>query len=228
MIRVVHKNGNGFDSAIDIKGEYTHIDCTSHNPDPFWAKGVSPFHLGPVECYDGKTATCVENAWQFSKFYDSFKTANDYVEWRDKGWSNRVPQRYPMGRGAIPKFSIWRVNGKLEKLGYIDARKKIYMPIYAKLVTKTEAFKKLCDMRDHGVNIVLSDFDGYNNFTTRPKMSYNEVIHNPKRKMGHAFVIAMLLEKLVWIGDDGELKWQGNLMTPPEKQNEVAFDIFDL
>jgi hypothetical protein len=43
------------------------------------------------------------------------------------------------GRGAKPLYSLW--DG--EKLGYIDARKRIYAPLYASAVVHADAFLEL-------------------------------------------------------------------------------------
>ena len=77
MIRIVGKRGKGsFESQLDdaAKGlEFVRIDCTSHNADPVMREGLSPFYLGPVECYDGLVSQTFENAWQFSKVYPDMK-----------------------------------------------------------------------------------------------------------------------------------------------------------
>ena len=90
-------------------------------------------------------------------------------------------------------YSFWDGN----KLSYINARKKIYAPLYSEAVEKTDAFKKLKEMHESGEEIWLWDFDGYD--FRKKNMTYEEVLNNPKRKMGHAFVLAMMLEdQRVW------------------------------
>ena len=86
-----------------------------------------------------------ENLWQFSKVYkkhimdiDGYPDASWY-KWRDWGWSETKAYRYPMGKGAIPEYSLWDE----ERLGYIQARKKIYAPEYAKNVQQTDSYKAL-------------------------------------------------------------------------------------
>lgn len=160
-------------------------------------RNFSPFLLGPVKLYKGAPclyAENVENAWQYSKVYSKFldeggNITNEYFNWAKRGWKKRSAVRYPMGKGAAPEFSFW--GG--EKLGYIEARKRIYFPIYAKAVKKTEAFKKLKAQYDSGINITLWDFDGYNHLEMG--MTLKDVLENTRRPMGHAFVIAALLEE---------------------------------
>lgn len=95
--------------------------------------------------------------------------------------------RYPMGRGARPLYSWW--DGK--KLGYIEARKRIYVPLYAEAVVRTSGWKRLSALYDTEPLLVLRDFDGYDHAPLG--MSLQNVLRDPTRKMGHAFVLAMLL-----------------------------------
>lgn len=72
----------------------------------------------------------MENAWQYAKVYKRHTSSlgnptSDYWVWARQGWSSRIANRYPMGKGSKPEYSLW--NG--EKLGYIDARRKIYAPL---------------------------------------------------------------------------------------------------
>lgn len=173
------------------------INTTSRSTD--WGKGLSPFILGPVNTYGGMVANNVENAWQFSKVYsehlhpDGTINFAEYIRWRNNGWRNRYAHRYPMGKGQKPAFALWKKpNGDYEQLDYIESRKKIYAPIYAQGVLKSTAWKKLKDLYESGDDFVLIDFDGYD-YVAEGK-TLIEVINDPTRKMGHAFVLAMLLE----------------------------------
>ncbi len=75
--------------------------------------------------------------------------------------------------------------------------KKLYAPIYSRAVEKTDAFVKLKECYETGEEIWLWDFDGYD--FRKKGLTYKEVLLNEKRKMGHAFVLAMMLEgERVW------------------------------
>jgi hypothetical protein len=162
-----------------------------------WSRGLSPFVLGPCKLYDGYVSKNMENAWQFSKVYAKHikggQITDDYWEWAKEGWSDNRAHRYPMGKGAIPEFSYW--NGK--RLGYVEARKHIYIPLYYKAVKDTGAFKilkekyKEAQLLNH--NLYLVDFDAYRH--QELNMTYRDVINCEDRKMGHAFVLAMMLEE---------------------------------
>jgi hypothetical protein len=234
MIRLVGKRGKGsFESQLDdaAKGlEFVRIDCTSGNPDPVMREGLSPFYLGPVECYDGLVSQTFERAWQCAKVYpwtmgpDGYPDSR-YFAWRDemwaiKGFGDKMSIRFPVGKKNVGKckYSWWKVNGAFERLDYIPARKAIYIPVYAKAVVKTEAYRSLVEMRDSGKNLMLIDFDGYNPWHPHYGFaSYNDVIHCPLLKMGHGFVLAMLLEGVIKIDEGGNVIYADGLMDDPHK-----------
>lgn len=163
-----------------------YIDTTSRGNN----KDLSPFFLGPVPTYvPNIMATNVENLWQYSKVYPIHEhNSQVYFDWRDKGWATQRAVRYPMGKGSKPLYSYW--DG--QRLDYIQARKTIYAPTYANAVIKTQSYAMLYNTVITGQDIVLGDFDGYD--YVKMGMTLKEVINNPSKIMGHAFVLAMLLE----------------------------------
>ena len=168
---------------------YTVINVTSGG-----VKELSPFVLGPCKLYGDYTSHNVENAWQFSKVYKEYTAPDgtpsmDYFSWAQEGWSSEWAHRYPMGKGAIPEYSWW--DG--EKLDYIKARKRVYVPLYAEQVIKTEFYNNLKKAYENGDKFALQDYDAYR-YDLR-NMSLTDVLNNPKKKMGHAFVLAMLLQE---------------------------------
>lgn len=171
--------------------EFLPINTTSRSTN--WSRGLSPFVI-PCVLSNGMTAKNVENAWQFSKVYkDQLSICSDipsveWYEWRKAGFEDSFAHRYPKGKGAIPLYTFY--DG--EQLSYIEARKKLYIPAYANNVRKTEAYKQLYELVIAGNDISLIDFDGYD--YAKLNMSFDDVINCESRKMGHAFVLAMLLE----------------------------------
>lgn len=164
------------------------VDTTS-NTDPIY-KELSPFVLS------APPALSFENLWQFSKVYRQYADAVNnptlaYYKWRDRGFNDVKAHRYPMGKGAIPLYSLW----DNERLGYIEARKRIYATEYARNVGETDSFKILreqygeCEL--HNKEMVLLDYDAYDHQALG--MTLVDVINNSKRKMGHAFVLMMML-----------------------------------
>ena len=172
------------------------INTTSRSRN--WSRGLSPFFLGPVPLYEGAPcpeATCVENAWQGAKVYPiQVGPAGDpmpaYFDWARGVFTSERALRYPMGKGAVPAYSWWGD----APLPYVEARKRIYIPIYARLVVKTDAFAQLLRLYRRWGKIDLWDFDGYDHHALG--MSLKDVINSDTRKMGHAFVLAILLERM--------------------------------
>lgn len=153
-------------------------------------KVLSPFFIGPVELYDGLSAKNVENAWQFSKVYKQFLSKSgdilpSYWTWAEKGWNDTFAHRYPMGKGAVPEFALWK-GGRLD---YIASRKAIYIPLYAKAVVNTKAFETLQKIVDSGRSVTLVDFDVHASGTK----NLGETLEDPTKKFGHGFVLYGLL-----------------------------------
>ncbi len=173
------------------------IDTTSRSRT--WSQGLSPFLLGPCPLYEGAPVTHAqkfENLWQYAKVYSLYvgpddKPTEPYFHWARGGFEKPRGERYPMGKGSKPEFSWWAG----EALGYVEARKKIYIPSYARAVIQTEAWNRLLSLYREKRTVTLWDFDGYDHHAEG--MTLKDVANNPNRNMGHAFVLAMLLEKFV-------------------------------
>lgn len=173
------------------------VNTTSRSTN--WSRGLSPFLLGPVDLYDGYISKNVENAWQYAKAYEYYLDDNgnpgeDYFKWAKAGWDSDRAERYPMGRGAIPKYSYW--NGK--KLSYVDARMEIYIPLYSEAVQSTKAFltlKNLYNNLSKDETLYLWDFDAHS--LTPNTFDYWDLWNNVNIKVGHAYVLAMMLEGVI-------------------------------
>lgn len=170
------------------------INTTSRSDN--WSRGLSPFFCGPCNLYDGYVSKNVENGWQNSKVHKEHvgtdgNPTKEYFEWAKNGWNDHIAHRYPMGKGRKPEYSWW--DGK--KLDYIEARKKIYVPLYSNAVRKTSAFYQLEQLAATLNEVWLWDFDGYNH---REKgMTFDDVLNDEGMKMGHAFVLFALLEGII-------------------------------
>ena len=153
-------------------------------------ENLSPFVL------PAPPAKRFENLWQYSKVYKQHLGFDDFINsdwwiWREKGFNDPIARRYPMGKGAIPVFSYW--NG--ERLDYIQARKQIYIPEYIKYVSNTNDLAVLKNLY-HSISeahrdLILLDYDAYDHQALG--MTLKDVVNNPNRKCGHAFVLLSLL-----------------------------------
>lgn len=176
--------------SINFK-QIKHINVTSHSTDKF--RALSPFLLGPVELYGNYISKNMENGWQFCKVYSEHADALGnptarYFSWSRAGWSSERAFRYPMGKGTKPLYSYW--NGR--KLDYIAARKEIYIPLYSKAAAKTKEFKELQELYKKE-DLLIVDFDVYD----RGVLDWDSIIACESRKMGHGFVLGMMIDGFV-------------------------------
>ncbi|WOL24502.1 hypothetical protein fHeYen902_156 [Yersinia phage fHe-Yen9-02] len=180
--------------------DWCELEISPVSKDEEWGV-LSPFNLGPCMTADGIMFLNVENLWQYSKVYPehimnrtdahSGDIAPEWFSWHISGSLSKRAHRYPMGKGAVPRFSKW---GAM-RLSYVTARKAIYVPTYAQLLVQHPKFKKLLKLHKSGTNIVIRDYDAYDIHKAYPDSSnaWVDAVNNPNRKFGHGFVIGMAL-----------------------------------
>lgn len=145
-----------------------------------------------------------------------------YKKWRDDLRDNRDPVRYPVGR-HWRKYALYAIdaprNASLEELeskphlGYVEARKQIYLKTYVDLVKKIPEFFKLKEMIRKGKNILIIEVDGPheesldyyierydvdNNFIVGGTMlatseNLNIMLNDTKHSFGHGYCLAWAL-----------------------------------
>lgn len=169
---------------------YKIINCTTQSKDEY--RRLSPFMTTNPYCYAGLSAKSVENAWQYSKIYPEYADENgdptpEWFKWRDKGFSYYKAIRYPMGKGAIPLYSWW--NGARYK--YIEARKRIYVPLYELSIKNNPVFISLKREYEKGTLLAIRDFDVYR--LDLEGLTVKDAINNPDKKFGHGFVLYKML-----------------------------------
>lgn len=193
------KKRKSYDSQCSNIKKYSILDVTSNHKSQKVAHDLSPLWLGPIRTPDGEICERFENLWQYTKVYKEFigtdgNPTDKYFKWRTLAFLDKEKgTRYTFKKGRKPEYAYWMINGEWHKLNYLDARKIIYIPEYAKLVANTDTFFFLKEYYDNGGNIALLDYDAYNNYHSDYKMNMVDV-YNSYKKAGHAFVIKMLLE----------------------------------
>ncbi len=214
------------------------VNLTSHNPDKTFARQVSPFYVGPVTGTDGARADTLEVFWQVGKVFphhdNNGSPTKEYFEYRDKMYSanpEELPKtlmRHPYREfGYTPDdmlyWPFWNEEkGEYEPLSYLEGRKKVYVPEYAKLVANSGAMKWMKSLLDQGKKIALLDFDGFNYYCEEAmKIRYRAYVLKCKKEkrpiimsekdftgikdmksavdfaytpVGHAFVVKALLQ----------------------------------
>ena len=160
-------------------------DVTSHAKDSLVK--LSPFfpHGGiPVPFSDNMTAECVEAIWQGLKVFES---ADVDVSMFQNGTMKNIKRT--VRKFGKPLGHRKGVNG-MELLGYIEARKLIYIPTYKwvlenKVQNIIERLREASQTKD----IVLLDYNT------------NCDVDDPKQPLSHAFLVKAYVEGIYPFGD---------------------------
>lgn len=149
---------------------------------------LSPFypHGGiPVPFSDGYTATCVEAIWQGLKVFDGADVDVSLFQNDTMKGLKRTVSRFgkPLGHRK-------GVNGK-ELLGYIEARKQIYIPTYKWVLEHKVAdiIERLRAASNSGKTIILLDYDT------------NADVENARKPLSHASLIKAYAEGIYPYGE---------------------------
>lgn len=154
------------------------IDVTSHAVDEFVM--FSPFYpIGgvPVPFTEGLVAVSVEGIWQGLKVFEDADIDTSFFSKREMKNLKRTTRKYGICLGHRKG-----VHGE-ELLGYIEARKQIYLPCY-KWVLENKLKKLVTAIRIISKNkpVVLLDYN------TNPD------VNNPKKALSHASLIKAYIE----------------------------------
>ena len=169
---------------------------------------LSPFypHGGiPVPFSEGYTATCVEAIWQGLKVFESCDV--DVKTFQNDTMKNikRTVRRFgkPLGHRK-------GVNGT-ELLGYIEARKQIYIPTYRWVLENKVAhiIERLRTASNEGKTIVLLDYDT------------NTDVEDPKKPLSHASLIKAYAEG-IYPYEDVVVSQNKNI-----EDNVILLDLFN-
>lgn len=180
---------------------------------PAWSRGarpwkdLTPFHLTL------ESASCFENFWQAKKVYAKLEKKNFWhstespigpdgnptevwQKWHDTVCAYPEPLRRPNGKN-IPLY-VWHEG---EKLGVVDARKKIYIPVYQELIRKHPTYHRLLEIGSNRLIILEPDGPDPEEFPQGKPVTYVELLemqHKVERNgkyfpYGHGYVILLTL-----------------------------------
>ena len=154
------------------------IDATSKATDE-WVK-LSPFypHGGiPVPFSDGFKASCVEAIWQGLKVFELYDVDTTLFTNNTMKGLKRTVRKYGKPRGHRKG-----VHGT-ELLGYIDARKQIYLPAYHwVLENKVQDLINKLRIMSQSRTIVLLDYET------------NADVDDPRKPLSHASLVKAYVE----------------------------------
>ena len=180
---------------------------------------LSPFypHGGiPVPFSEGYTATCVEAIWQGLKVFEGADVDTSLFQNDTMKGLKRTVRRFgnPLGhrRG---------INGT-ELLGYIEARKQIYIPTYRWVLENKVAniIERLKAANEEGKTIVLLDYDT------------NADVENAKKPLSHASLIKAYVEGIYPYGEKVSAEKETGIAPSKKKKsrkksNNIQLDLFN-
>lgn len=202
-------------------------------------KDMAPDQLGPCVASDGIEFQNLENLWQYSKVFEGVQRVDkekyffyvkngvptqEYYDFRNEGAALESADKKLAGVISKNSYKFFFKEGdEVKLLDEIEARKKIYIPGYAKLVVKTEGFKKLKKLVDDGQQVVLygegifdyTDKDVLRNLYSELQKKYDnlyfddvevlesvkDLINFPYYPLGYGVILKALLEEDLEIVD---------------------------
>ncbi len=155
------------------------IDVTSKSSDETWRK-FSPFYpIGGLHVPGqpaGTTSASVEGAWQGLKVFEG--EGVDVEKMAVRTLKNLKRSSKAKGRGRVLGHAFQN-----DIIGYIEARRRIYLPLYDQVLTRLapelDALRALA--MEHGGRIVLIDYET------------NADVDDPSRPLSHASLVAAAL-----------------------------------
>ena len=167
---------------------------------------LSPFypHYGiPVPFSEGYTATCVEAIWQGLKVFESCDV--DIQMFKNDTMKNikRTVRRF--GKPLGHRKGVYGT----ELLGYIEARKQIYIPTYKWVLENKVAniIERLRTASNEGKTIILLDYDT------------NADVENAKKPLSHASLIKAYVEGTYPYEDN---RSDGSTETEDSKKSKIT------
>lgn len=143
---------------------------------------------------------------------------NEFWRWKLTGENNSQPVRNPVGWKHLKEclFALEKdepISETNPKLDYIEARKKIYVPLYINAVRNHPLFLELKERLARGENLLIVEVDGPHqeslsyyqqkygvgdDFIQEHSMPATEhnlayMLHDPKHPFGHGYCLAWAL-----------------------------------
>lgn len=84
----------------------------------------------------------------------------EYWNWRRLGFAAPYAVRYPPGFGKMDRCAGALIDSSTEPVGYIPARKLLYVPLYTRLAKRHVLFRELQAMLSAGKRILIAEVDG--------------------------------------------------------------------
>lgn len=202
------KRGIKGDKSASRKN-YINIDVTSGSRNKIGgvsATTLSPFYLGPVVDSSGMKALIFENYWQYGKMWKTAGHINKYgspteawFKFRKNGYKSQIGKRRPLP--CKPYGFAVSSYYKNKVYDYLESRKKIYVPVYKKLIISLPIIKKMKQLLKASTNIMILDNDGppkdiYPEGIAMTAKNFRVMLKDPKHPFGHGYIVAAVIAGL--------------------------------
>lgn len=172
----------------------------------------------PLERYMRVVEEVNENCVTYND--TTYEIQPGYWHWRQVGFKHHTHVRYPVSfrNRHLVKFAILGGATKdqclpLETMDYITSRKRIYLPLYCKLVKEQPLFWELKQKVENGEQLCICEVDGphqeslpyykqkygvNDDFIAQNSMEITKehidiMLNDPKHPFGHGYCLAMAL-----------------------------------
>lgn len=222
-------------------GSFNDPEYANFEPIMCLTKSTQYGSLGPY-VLKTKDDCIMENAYQFSRLYqkvpevklkysryskkitwdrpeevhvENKKITDAYWKWRNDGMHNADFIRYPVGfnNKSDGLCALVKNGNSFTPLGYVEARKQIYLPLYSSAVKQQSQFEDLLSLLDMKRNILIIEVDGphgedlqyykdkydvddtfiENNTMLVNKKNIEIMLNDTKHPFGHCYCLAMNL-----------------------------------
>jgi hypothetical protein len=161
--------GSIFIASMKMRGKHalhppqvTVVNVTSMNPlHSQYRRDFSPLSGRGYAAPDGRTYLNFEHFWQGGKAW--FKNNQKIQGTREFFLKATKPtRRFPRraSAGAVVKHAQWDIPALSHEMGYVESRKKVYVPYYHTYMKDSASIKLLKERVDAGESVVVYDFDG--------------------------------------------------------------------
>ena len=216
-VLIAKKPSRGSGEKFPCREFFTRVDVTSgsmnilsKNPHVY-AKELSPLLIGPA-----KGVIRFENLWQYTKVYPQLGHWNDrkqcptkkWEEWKNTGFSRltsrgkgiRTPPEIFKLKKSTPQWKPLCSWWEGRHLTYIQARKRIYVPEYLKLIRDSRAMKAL-KKKNNTECLMILDLDApslewYPTGMRVTEETIRKALNDPTYPFGHGYVIAAELVRI--------------------------------
>jgi hypothetical protein len=172
----------------DLDEPFIKINCTSaqgkQNPNRLAFSPMTPIAGGY------KSFWCFENYWQSLKVFEDipFEKSREYF----RGLCE-PKRRYPKSKG---RRVLYAQLDNHEQIGYIESRKRVYVPEYYQLIKDNECISQYQQSLQEGCNLAIYDFDGPRtedggvSCALLTEDLLIEKLNNPTHPFGHGYIVA--------------------------------------